>query len=139
MKYLISWSLCLIFVAGCSSNEEKPEPKTYSDDTNRAFDMIERGGSYYIKKPAPAVAAPQIQAPIQQRKQQQAPVQKPQQEKTFTVETLKPGQQQGVEEQVSIEDRINFHDQKKTPTTQTGKTKNAKVDERLIEINQNLA
>ncbi|MBC7430130.1 MAG: hypothetical protein H7336_16060, partial [Bacteriovorax sp.] len=104
-----------------------------------AFDMIERGGSYYIKKPAPAVAAPQIQAPIQQRKQQQPPVQKPQQEKTFTVETLKPGQQQGVEEQVSIEDRINFHDQKKIPTTQTGKTKNAKVDERLIEINQNLA
>ncbi|MBC7711713.1 MAG: hypothetical protein H7177_00140 [Rhizobacter sp.] len=124
MKYLISISLCMILVAGCSSTEEKPEPKIFSEDTNRAFDMIERGGSYYEKKPITTVPAPQIKTP---------------QKKTHVVETLRPGQQQAVSEEISVEEKINNHEPAISETVHTVKNKNAKVDERLIEINQNLA
>ena len=62
-KYLSYF--CLIFLCACASTEKKaPEVKTYSDDTNRTFEMIERGGSYYLKKaPEQSVPTPQIKRP----------------------------------------------------------------------------
>ena len=103
MKYFLS--LCLILFSACSSNEEKTKTKKYSDDTNRAFEMIERGGSYYLKKaPVQSVPVPQISAPqassIPEKRRKVQPLISP-------VESVK----------------------KSSP----------KTDERLIEINQNLA
>ena len=142
MKYLLI-SLCLILVAGCATNEDKPEPKHYSEDTNRAFEMIERGGSYYLKKaPTNTVPVPQVQAPQP----------KVVQEKRRVVETLKPGQERAVQEEIVIDEKINY--QEKSPPSQptpsynnnststpqvTRPRSSSKADERLIEINQNLA
>lgn len=110
-KYLIC--CVLLFAAACANNEEKPKAKTYSNETNRAFEMIERGGSYYLKKPpTQEVKTPQIApapAPLVTRK------------KKIVNQPLAP---------VAPEAPI-------TPTPQPSKP--VKVDERLVEINQNLA
>lgn len=132
MKYFLS--LCLILVAGCSSNEEKSEAKKYSDETNRAFEMIERGGSYYLKKaPVSTVPVPQIQAPQthsipEKRRTGQptiAPVERP-------AVVAKPREEK---EEIVIDEQIN--NQEKKPAIIKRNT--TKTDERLIEINQNLA
>lgn len=100
MKYFAY--LYLIFVVSCANNEEKPEVKTYSEETNRAFEMIERGGSYYLKKP-PAQSTVQ---PVR----------------------VKP------REEIVVDEKINYQE-----TLKPVKKSPPKVDERLVEINQNLA
>lgn len=116
MKYFLSL-LCLFLLTNCSSNTDKTETKKYSDDTNRAFEMIERGGSYYLKKaPANTTPAPQIK------------------------KTTKPDI---VNEKIVIDDKINYQDKNSEivmpkPISHE-KKKSSKVDERLIEINQHLA
>jgi hypothetical protein len=60
MKYLASF--LFIILTGCSSTDEVNDTKTYSEDTNRAFLEIERGKSYYSKKPKTHTPAPQIRA-----------------------------------------------------------------------------
>jgi hypothetical protein len=143
MKYSIYVTLfCLILlIAGCSSNKEKVEPTKYSDDTNRAFEMIERG---YLKKSSPKVAPPQISS-------QQVAIRKPMPvqptaiiENKREVEVLRPGQQHGVQEEILINEKINYQADEKPselsnlPQMMKEKSSN-KADERLIEINQNLA
>ena len=125
MKYLLS--ICLVFVAACASNEEKTEPKKYSEDTNRAFEMIERGGSYYLKKaPENSVRVPQVKAP-----QKKAT---PEKKKTEPL---------AVKEVVVIDEKINYEEEKLAPAELAPnphvKRNTSRTDERLIEINQNLA
>ncbi len=132
MKYLLF--LCLILATGCASNEEKSEPKKYSDDTNRAFEMIERGGSYYLKKAPVNTPTPQIQAPTSRA----IP------EKRRTVQpTIQPVERPAPREEVVIDDKINYEEEKLAPAvpapTPHVKRNTTKMDERLIEINQNLA
>lgn len=140
MKYLITnylslfFALGLIFFTGCSSDEKKTEVKTFSDDTNRAFEMIERGGSYYLKKaPTHSVVPPQVK-PVQ-------PPLKAVPERRRIVETLKPGAQETVQEEILIDEKINYQENAPaTPPLPVTKVRNnSKTDERLIEINQNLA
>jgi hypothetical protein len=92
---------CLLLLASCASETKKPEVKTYSADTNRAFEMIERGT--YLKQAPSDAPPPQIEAP------------------------KKPVKKNQPAEEVVIEE-------KKSATHP-----NSKVEERLIEINQNLA
>lgn len=130
MKYLIVLYFSVLMFSSCASNEEndkeKYDEKRFSDDTNRAFEMIERGGSYYLKMaPTSSTPAPQIR-PSSSRH-------------TRVVETLRPGQQQGVKEEVNIDENITAQKREKPKPHLPVKSKNAKVDERLIEINQNLA
>lgn len=140
MKYLLS--LCLILVAGCASNEEKTEPKKYSDDTNRAFEMIERGGSYYLKKaPVNSIPAPQIQTPqaraIPERRRTAQPVLQ------LVERPAQIQQREAPQEDIVIDEKINYQEQQNHPSQQTPtphvKRNTTKADERLIEINQNLA
>lgn len=124
--------LILLFIVSCASNEKKPAPKTYSEDTNRAFEMIERGGSYYLKKAPVQAAPPQIQAPAKKRA---LPVEQP----------------QAPREEIIVNEKINYQAK---PLTQEVRSppkaeelkpvlrntqSSSKADERLIEINQNLA
>lgn len=106
--------LCFLFFYGCAGNEEKNEPKTFSDETNRAFEMIERGGSYYLKNPpAQSPPAPQI--------------------RRRAIKAV----------QVEKDDKINYNVEKLEPATRPAtveiKKQQMTSDERLIEINQNLA
>lgn len=142
MKYLITnylslfFALGLIFIVGCSSDEKKTEAKTYSEDTNRAFEMIERGGSYYLKKaPTHSVVPPQVK-PLQPALKRPAIP-----ERRRIVETLKPGAQETVQEEIVIDEKINYQNiaQETPPVPVTKARSNSKTDERLIEINQNLA
>lgn len=132
MKYL--GFLFLVLAVGCSTNEEAPAQKTYSDETNRAFLQIERGDSYYMKKP---LAKTSPQAP--QIKRTHTPPPKPQ-------ETIvRPA----TREEIVIDEKINHQEEKPgksittlippTPPKKPKANKAAPVDERLIEINQNLA
>lgn len=119
--------LFLLLVVSCASNEKKAPPKTYSEDTNRAFEMIERGGSYYLKKAPVSAPPPQIES---QRKRVPQPV---------------------VREEVVIDEKINYQAKPLTQEVRSAPKaeelkpvlKNtqstSKADERLIEINQNLA
>ena len=136
MKYLIS--LFFLFIFSCSSNKEKIEPKVYSEETNRAFEIIERG--YLKKAPSTASAPPQIETPVIKKTgatQQFF-------EKKREVEVLKPGQQKGVKEEILVDDKINLNENEtlseKSSLPQMAKEKSSsKADERMIEINQNLA
>lgn len=112
-KYLSC--LCLLFFVSCASEKKKPEVKNYSADTNRAFEMIERGGSYYLKKAPPQAPPPQIEAPKK--------VYRP-------VAPAAP---------VMPEEKIEKEITAPAPEAPKATHINAKVDERLIEINQNLA
>ena len=121
-KYLI-----FILIVSCASNQEVVPQKNYSEDTNRTFEMIERGGSYYLKK-APEYNPPPRIAPAKR------PVQEP-----------------IIREEFEIEEKINYQAEPLTqeirtaPSTEEVLTvpkntqSNPKTDERLIEINQNLA
>ncbi len=120
--------LSLVLVVSCASNEKPTAPKTYSDDTNRAFEMIERGGSYYLKKAPVYNAPPQIEAPVKRRVQAPEP-----------------------REEIVIDEKINYQAKpltkeiRENPKTEVLKPvlkdtqSTSKADERLIEINQNLA
>ena len=121
--------LLLFLVVSCASNEKPVPKKTYSADTNRAFEMIERGG--YLKKAPTYNPPPQIEAPAKRRVQ---------------VQEAAPAR-----EEIVIDEKINYQAKPLTqeirsnPKTEVLKPvlKNtqstSKADERLIEINQNLA
>lgn len=120
--------LLIIFISSCASNEEVVTPKSYSDDTNRTFEMIERGGSYYLKKAPTYNRPPKLSAPATKRTQSPEP-----------------------REEIVIDEKINYQnkslDQEVKPTHKTEVLRpvlknthsTSKADERLIEINQNLA
>ena len=132
LRYLI-----LTLAVGCSTNEEAPVVKTYSDETNRAFLQIERGDSYYLKKPlAKTTPIPQIKRKL------------PRPQETI----VRPA----TPEEIVIDEKINYQESKPeksittlippTPPANKAPTKakksphqNERIDERLIEINQNLA
>lgn len=128
--------LFLLLVVSCASNEKKPAPKTYSEDTNRAFEMIERGGSYYLKKAPVASAPPQIQAP---RKRVEQP------------QVQQPTPAQETREEIVVDEKINYQAKPLTHEVRSpsqpeelkpvlrNTQSSSKADERLIEINQNLA
>lgn len=116
MKKTLQYFTLLLFVS-CASDEKAVTSKTYSEDTNRAFEMIERGGSYYLKKAPTYTAPPQIEAPVKAQR------------KKVSVIQVQPAR-----EEIVIDEKIS------EPTPVIRNTKAApKVDERLIEINQNLA
>lgn len=120
--------LILLLVVSCASDKKVAAPKNYSDDTNRAFEMIERGGSYYLKKAPDYNPPPQIETPTRRRVERPA-----------------------IREEIVIDEKINYQEEpvsqkiKQNPKTEILKPvlKNtqstSKADERLIEINQNLA
>ena len=108
--------LMLLLIVSCANNEKATTTKTYSEDTNRAFEMIERGGSYYLKKAPTDKAPPQIELPAQAQRKK-------------AVAKIKPAH-----EEIIIDEKIA------QPTPALGNTQStSKADERLIEINQNLA
>lgn len=129
--------LFLLLVVSCAGNETKTSPKTYSEDTNRAFEMIERGGSYYLKKAPVSATPPQIESP---RRRVVAPTPAP-------VEQTQPKER----EEVVIDEKINYQAKPLTQEVRSNKNSeeltpvlrntqsSSKADERLIEINQNLA
>lgn len=133
--------LSLLFLVACGSNEKSAlETKTYSDDTNRTFEMIERGGSYYLKKaPQNSVPTPQITSPTKR--------QNPNAKATTTriysppamQETRQEARQEQPREEIVIDEKINFAETQleNNPPKKTATATPA--DERLIEINQNLA
>ena len=144
MKYL--FYLCLLLVvASCGTNEEKTAPKTYSEETNRAFLQIERGDSYYMKRPTKTAPPPQIrQEPPRQ------PVRRTQEEVRPAEIVVRPARRdetpKSPREEIVIDEKINYQEApaEKSITNLIPKSppktkKQAVVDERLIEINQNLA
>lgn len=133
--------LFLILVVSCAGNEKKAPPKTYSEDTNRAFEMIERGGSYYLKKAPVSAAPPQIESP-RKRVQQVAPIPAP--------PTQQPPPLQDEREEIVVDEKINYQAKPLTKEIRSNSKEEltpvlrntqstSKADERLIEINQNLA
>ncbi len=132
--------LFLTLAVGCSTNEEAPAVKTYSEETNRAFLQIERGDSYYMKKPLARTApVPQVASPAPRARTYERSQPKPQ-------ETIvKPA----TREEIVIDEKINYQEPASSksitsliPPSEPKKKKPSKVpqmDERLIEINQNLA
>ena len=129
--------LCLLLLAGCASETQKPEVKTYSEDTNRAFEMIERGGSYYLKKAPAEMTPPQIEAPKRVMKKATPP---PVQQETSPLAQQQVQQAAPLpQEEIVIDEKINYQEKQTLPAPQKIVHTNAKVDERLIEINQNLA
>lgn len=125
--------LFLILLVSCAGVDPKAPPKTYSEDTNRAFEMIERGGSYYLKKAPVSAAPPQVESP-RRRAQQVTPVPVPSDER----------------EEIVIDEKINYQGKPLTKEIRSNSKEElmpvlrntqstSKADERLIEINQNLA
>lgn len=70
--------LTAFVLGGCSTTEEKVEKKkVYSAETNRAFEMIERGYNAPPLRAAPvAVTPPQVQRQRPQEKPQDRPVER---------------------------------------------------------------
>lgn len=104
--------LILLLVASCAQAQKETESKTYSEDTNRAFEMIERGDSYYLKKPPIQNSPPQIQTSPKKRR-------------------LSAKNTEVIANDKKISSPVK-------PTLKKSQS-NSKTDERLIEINQNLA
>lgn len=122
-KYII-----LISLVSCASNKNVTTDKNYSQETNRTFEMIERGGSYYLKEAPEYNPPPRVSVPNKRRDQ----------------EAL-------IKEENEVEEKINYQakpltqemrsapsQQAERPVLQSSQT-NSRTDERLIEINQNLA
>lgn len=124
----------LLFVS-CGSNEKTaPETKTYSDDTNRTFEMIERGGSYYLKKaPTTTVPTPQIIRPSRPKGKT------PTVTRIYSPPAPKEETRPQPQEEIIIDEKINFAETQLQNTPPKKAANTAKADERLIEINQNLA
>ncbi|MEA9356352.1 hypothetical protein SHI21_09070 [Bacteriovorax sp. PP10] len=139
--------LFLILVVSCAGNEKKTPPKTYSEDTNRAFEMIERGGSYYLKKAPVSAVPPQIEVPTR-RRVQQPPVQQVAPIPSVPVQQVPP--LEDGREEIVVDEKINYQakpltkeirsnpKEELTPVLRNTQS-TSKADERLIEINQNLA
>lgn len=116
MKKYFQYLFLLIFTS-CASHEKTLETKIYSDDTNRSFEMIERGGSYYLKQAPANNPPPQIEVPIK-----------------------KPLKISETQEEIVIDENINYHEKAQVLRPVLRNTQSiSKADERLIEINQNLA
>lgn len=137
--------LFLLLVVACSSTEEKAEPKTYSDETNRAFLQIERGDSYYMKRPAKSTPPPQVKSPHQTR-QATRPVYREDVRPAEIVVKPARREEKPSREEIVIDEKINYQEPQKEksittiiPKSQPKTKKSAQMDERLIEINQNLA
>ena len=125
-KYFIY--LIFIFIVSCASNQEVVPQKNYSEDTNRTFEMIERGGSYYLKKAPEYNPPPKITTSTKRR------VQEPIAREEFEIEEKINYQAEPLTQEIRTEPPTEFLQ----PTSK--KTQfNSKTDERLIEINQNLA
>lgn len=124
--------LVLLFVVSCASNEKQSAPKTYSEDTNRAFEMIERGGSYYLKKAPVSTPPPQIEAP-KRRMVQPTPF-APEPKEEIVIDEKINYQAKPLTNEV----RANPKAEELTPVLRNTQS-TSKADERLIEINQNLA
>jgi hypothetical protein len=128
MKKIFFKLLTLALIASCASNEQKPVEKTYSADTNRAFEMIERG---YLKKAPISAPAPQIESPVRKAPKKIIPAPEP---------------TESSDEIFTIDEKINYNEEK-LPAEHSKKPVDRvidspapkKVDERLVEINQNLA
>lgn len=129
--------LFLLVLVSCASNEKPSAPKTYSEDTNRAFEMIERGGSYYLRKAPTQAPPPQIEAPKKRVQAAPTPIEKEKAEEP--------------REEIVIDEKINYQAKPLTPEVRSAPKaeeiqpvlrntqSSSKADERLIEINQNLA
>jgi hypothetical protein len=120
MKYL--WPCLLILLAGCSSTkEESAEEKYYSEDTNRAFLEIERGGTYSKKRERSAPPPQLSYKPVKKAppKKVTPPVERMTETKNEVRESAP--QEEAGENEIQI-DRLMGTNQ-----------------ERLVEINQNLA
>lgn len=147
MTKYFSYLFLLILVSCGSTEKNAPESKTYSDDTNRTFEMIERAGSYYLKKaPVNSNPAPQITRPS--KRQNTTPtttrIYSPPVERELPKEQPKDQSR----EEIVIDEKINFAEtqlqntpEKPGPSVPVEKKSAAtsRADERLIEINQNLA
>lgn len=133
--------LCFLLIIGCSSTEETTGPKTYSEETNRAFLQIERGDSYYMKKPSRSTP-PQIETARSKRERPSQEVRPPE----IVIKPARRGEK-STSEEIVIDDKINYQEPQKSISTlvtpaapkKQKTTKSAPTDERLIEINQNLA
>ena len=70
MKKTFLCTLLFLLISGCASEQkEEPAEKVYSDETNRAFEMIERGYNAPPLRKAPTqMQAPQIAAPTHSEK-----------------------------------------------------------------------
>lgn len=116
MKKDIKYLIILSFI-GCAHNENETTSKIYSDDTNRAFEMIERSGPYYLKNPPAYNPPPKIEV----------------HEKI--VEDKKRGNQKNLQpKRIKKKAATEILNPVLKNTLSTSKS-----DERLIEINQNLA
>ncbi len=134
--------LFVLLIVSCGTTEEKKEPKTYSEETNRAFLQIERGDSYYMKRPPKASTPPQVKTPAERpRPTYREEVRPPE-------IVVKPARRNEVpsNEEIVIDEKINYQETQKEksitgliPKSETKPKKSAPQDERLIEINQNLA
>jgi hypothetical protein len=123
--------LFLLLIVSCAGNENKTTPKTYSEDTNRAFEMIERGGSYYLKKAPVSTPPPQLEAP---RRRQLTTAPSTDSREEIVVDEKINNQTKPL----ARENRSNTKTEKLTPVLRNTQS-TSKADERLIEINQNLA
>lgn len=122
-KYII-----LISLTSCANNEIAAPKKNYSEDTNRTFEMIERGGSYYLKKAPADTPPPRITSPTKKRVQKSVNTEEFEIEENINYQA-KP---------LTQESRATTGQEIESPILKNSHT-NTRTDERLIEINQNLA
>ena len=124
--------LTLIFITSCASHKEAPPEKIYSEDTNRTFEMIESGGSYYLQKAPDYNPPPQISAPVKRRAKV---LEAPARSEEFDIDEKINYQAKPLTQEIrSNPQSEDLQAPIKNPPSTTNKT-----DERLIEINQNLA
>lgn len=69
LKTLLIIALPVLYGCLTTENDRSDTPKTYSEETNRAFEMIERGYPKWEeqKKESPRLAAPQYVQPSKER------------------------------------------------------------------------
>lgn len=69
-NFFYPFFLVLLIIGGCASEQkEETSEKVYSDETNRTFEMIERGYNAPPLRKAPTqMAAPQVTAPTHYEK-----------------------------------------------------------------------
>lgn len=134
MKKFLRLFTFILFLSSCASEKKVEQEKVYSAETNRAFEMIERGG--YLRKAPTYNAPPQIDQPERSPKRtvkRPAPPPTPLAQES-KVETTSEGNRE--EEIFTIDEKINYQEKSSPPPKGVS---SKKTDERLIEINQNLA
>lgn len=135
MKKILRLLTFILFLSSCASEKKVEQEKIYSADTNRTFEMIERGG--YLKKAPVYNAPPQIEQPRKTTRRPPPPAPVPMEQET-KVEAIKEKE----DEIFTIDEKINYQEKsvpQERSMPQTKGTQSKKTDERLIEINQNLA